>query len=272
MAMKMQTAIRKITRPRMAALVMSLPQDELTAWTVTSWPKRDSSASATRICSVGLSSPVRMMTDRVPPAPTICGVVATSAPAASAASWACAGSTAAAWNWNAVPPENSMPRLKPRKTKLPTQSSSSATDTQYHRLRLPMKSKTASPALSRRISVSMSGLLGRHPAAGGPGGGRRGGGRGLGRPLRGHLLHRAEPGEPRRHEGLAARGQGDDRMGEEEDDDQVEDRRHAEGEGEALHVARGQVVEDRGGEEGHRVRGQDRPPGPDPGPRHRRAR
>ena len=145
-AMKMQTAMRKITRPRMAALVMSPPQDELTAWTVTSWPKRDSSAFFTVVCSAGLSSPVLIRICRLPPEPTTCGVDATSAPAASAASWACAGSAATARNWNEVPPENSMPRLKPRKTKLATHSTSSPTDTQYHRLRLPMKSKTASPA------------------------------------------------------------------------------------------------------------------------------
>ena len=48
-----------------------------------------------------------------------------------------------------------MPRLKPRKMKLPTQISSRTAETQYQRLRLPMKSKTASPAFSRWNSVRM---------------------------------------------------------------------------------------------------------------------
>ena len=56
-------------------------------------------------------------------------------------------------------------------------------------------------------------------------------------------------------------------MGEQEDDDEVEDRRQAEREGEALHVAGGEVVQDRRGEERHGVGRQDRAPRPHPGPR-----
>ena len=60
------------------------------------------------------------------------------------------------------------------------------------------------------------------------------------------------------------------RVGEEEDDDQVEDRRQAQGEREALHVTDGQQVQDRGGQEADRVGREDRPPGADPRPRHGR--
>ena len=48
-----------------------------------------------------------------------------------------------------------------------------------------------------------------------------------------------------------------DRVGEEEDDDEVEDRRQAQGEGEAAHVRRRQHVEHEGGEEVDAVGGED---------------
>src|SRR5215207_6286733 len=266
-ARKMQTRTRKMIKARTAALVMSLPQDELTAWTVTSSPNRDSSASCTRVWSAGLSSPALSRMERVPPAPTTCGALGTSAPASSATRCASAGSAATARNWNDVPPENSIPRLKLRNTKLPTQTSSRIAETAYHRLRLPMNSKTASPVSSLRNmrSRNISGLLGRNTAAGGAGGHRlRGGGALGGR----DPLHRAESGDSVRGEGLAAGEQRDHRMREQVDDHQVQDRRHAQGEGEALHRAGGEDVEDRGGEEGDGVGRQDRPPGPYPGPRH----
>jgi hypothetical protein len=59
-------------------------------------------------------------------------------------------------------------------------------------------------------------------------------------------------------------------VGEEEDDDQVQDRRHAQGEGEALHVTDREHVEDRRGEEADRVGREDRATGTHPAPGHRR--
>src|SRR6185437_8292469 len=136
----------KNTRPRIADLVMSLPQDELTACTVTCSRNRDCSAFFTLVCSGADSSPALTRIDRLPPAPTICGVFCTSAPACSATDCTSAGCAVVALNWNWVPPSNSMPKLNPRTMKLVIDSSSSTADTQYQRLRLPMKSKTASPA------------------------------------------------------------------------------------------------------------------------------
>ena len=57
-------------------------------------------------------------------------------------------------------------------------------------------------------------------------------------------------------------------MGEQEDHYQVEDGRQAEGEGKATDVTSGEVVQDRRGQEGHGVGGQDGPPRSHPGPRH----
>ena len=55
-----------------------------------------------------------------------------------------------------------------------------------------------------------------------------------------------------------------DRVGEEQDDEQVDQGREAEGEREAAHVGDGQQVEHDGGEEVDAVGGQDGAPGPPP--------
>src|SRR6185312_11867736 len=237
----------------------------------------------------------------------------------------------AAWIWNWLPPANSTPKLKPRRTKLRTQISRITPEAKYHRLRVPIKLKLVSPRYSLRkmdispvlarpsssraarrpvrphcrawvacavdparrspmrfLDLGLLGLLVVQHGHTAPGGGlRRRSARSRGGVLappsggfhsgrcgrRGHLAgdasgpHAVQAGEPGRAEGLAPRQQGDQRMGEQEDDDQVKDGRQAEGESKAPDVTGGKVVQDRRGQEGHRVGGQDGPPGPHPRPR-----
>ena len=154
-------------------------------------------------------------------------------------------------------------------------------DRRTSRLRWPMKSKTASPAFSsvEPASRHCSGLLRRGRGRGGRRLGRGPAGRAVAavmalrscrrraaRPAMPLRPATAEAGDPRRHERLAAGEQRDDRVGEQEDDHQVEDRRHAEGEREALHVAGGEVVEDRRGEEARPRRRTGSSAGPAPRP------
>ena len=65
-------------------------------------------------------------------------------------------------------------------------------------------------------------------------------------------------------EELRPRQQGHHRLGEQEDHDDVDERGQAEGVGEALHVAGGEVVEQHRRQEGHRVGDQNRAPRPLP--------
>ena len=95
--------------------------------------------------------------------------------------------------------------------------------------------------------------------------GRRDGGRVVSGPLGCAEPVRREPAERvTLAEELGPRQQRDQRLGEQEDHDDVDQGGQAEGEGEAADAADGEQVEHRRGEERHEVGGQDGPPGPRP--------
>src|SRR6478609_652813 len=178
----------------------------------------------------------------------------------------------------ADPPRNSMPKFRPR-AKMPTRASTMRTpEIAYQVFCRPMKSIDRFPvyrSLPMAAKLGMSGLplLGRR--ARGHRHGRGGLGRGFGsgggtRP--GELAPADVAGLGPQPFGVEAGplvataeelGMRDDRhdgVGEQEDDGEVDEGRHAEGEGEPADVAGGEEVEHRRRQEVDRVGGEDGPP------------
>ncbi len=142
------TRSRKTTRAIRAFSVTSSPQDELTVLSVTASASTFSSlaiASLTLAVSSTFSVAAFMTYLVCAPLPAS-WIDCTSAPADSAASCTCSVLVPAGLSTvNEVPPENSIPQLKPRNTISAMQMTVRTAETMYHRLREPMKSIFVSP-------------------------------------------------------------------------------------------------------------------------------
>src|SRR5690349_21665889 len=177
-----------------------------------------------------------------------------------------------------VPPSKSIPKVKPRNRMLARATATIKPLTAYQSLRRPMTSKAPVPVYRRTKKPCLGALAAAASRSGASTASesvtsdeclaaiwlspfRRVCGRSS---FARNLLHRAQPVERRLGQRRRLRGEVHQRPGHQEHHDDVQDRRQAQRERKALHLADRQDVEHRGGQEGHRIAGQNRLARPGP--------